>query len=394
VQGAILGLTGWTLVAATLISIASVLAALWLLIRACGRFGYGSRFTACYVALVGLTEPFVLASQKTRYEFLPVLMLALALWLVSRRSVLLGMFVAALAAEVEPAAVVIGCAVFVVIVVESRKLGIPPKKFLPRVVVGVAAATMMYLLLHPDIAATFHAADWKAVSGGRFPVGFVGSYYVRLPRHLVELAVLVAAIVFSLRRGSYRLLLDWPFLCTVTVAFVAALLGWGNVQYFCFISPFVSLFILQVFFAEDRWMWIIAAILIFTLPQYAYRCYYWGVLHPGFTRGDERQLNAAIVRAAALTGKTSEQANVVGDFEVWHAHPDHFVNLDTRVMMDNWLPSADVIVCPQKPLDPLLAPQDNYEVTCAQISRIPFHVVETMDIRGHQMEILVPQRGR
>jgi hypothetical protein len=394
VQGAILSVTGWTLAAGTLISVVFVFAALWLLIRACERFGYSSHFTACYVLLVGLTEPFVFASQKTRYEFLPLFLLALALWLVSRQSVLPAMFVGALAAEVEPTGVVVGCAIFVVIVVQNRKRGLPLGKTLLRVAIGAVAALAIYLLLHSDIVATLHAANWKAASAGRFPGGFVTLYYLKYKRHLPELLVLLVAVAASFARARRGLFVDWPFLCVVTVAVISALLGWGNVPYFCFISPFVCLFLLQVFFSEKNWKWVAAAALLYTLPAYAYRFYYWDVRHPGFTESDERELAAAIVRAAALSGKTSAQASVVGSFEAWYAHPDHFANLDKRTATDSLLGSADVIVCPEKALDPVLAPKDVDEVTCSTVRRIPSRVVEALNVRGHEMEIVVPEHER
>jgi hypothetical protein len=107
VQGALLSLFGWSLPAVTVISTAFVLLSLTFFARTCLYLGYSTSFTFCFIALLGFTEPFVAVSQRGRYEFLCVFMLSLALWLAARKNVALPIFVAALAAEIEPAAIVI-----------------------------------------------------------------------------------------------------------------------------------------------------------------------------------------------------------------------------------------------------------------------------------------------
>jgi hypothetical protein len=187
-----------------------------------------------------------------------------------------------------------------------------------------------------------------------------------------------------------RILLQWPALCSLTVLLISTLLGWGNVPYFCFIIPFLYLFVLQALYAERYWKWILAAALLYSLPQYAYRAYYWTVPHPGLSQRDERAISDAIDRAAATIGKPSSQVSVIANFDLWYAHPDNFVALDTRVITAPMLQIADVIVCFDKPLDPIVAIGKSGEIPCSGLSSIPSKTFETLTLHGYTAEIRIP----
>lgn len=387
VQGAVLNIFGWTLAAGTMISIIFVVAALVLIADMCRRLGYSSRFTLCLIALLGLTEPFVSTSQKTRYEFLPLFFLSLALWLVARNFITLSAFVAALAVEIEPAAIVIPFAVAVVILVQGRRNRTIPYR-IPRILIGAALALGCYFILHPNIISIFRSAQWNQIAQGTFPGGFVTAYYFRSRRHLLDLGLLLAAIIVAIRSRRW-LLTDWPALAILSIFGISALLQWGNVVYFSFISPFICLFVMQAFFSDRYWKWIFAAILLATVPQYAYRYYFWATRSAGFSQQDEGRVAAAIDQASIQIGKLPSQVNIVGNYNLWYAHPKHFLNLDSRIITPTILKRADIFLCFDHPLDPLLPASQNHEIPCSGIADIS-RPIETIVLHGYRLQVRVP----
>jgi hypothetical protein len=387
IQGAILNIFGWTLAASTMISIVFVVAALVLIADMCRQLGYSSRFTLCFIALLGLSEPFVSTSQKTRYEFVPVFFLALALWLVARNFITMGTFVAAMAAEIEPAAVVIPLAVITVILIQGRRDRTVQQR-IPRILLGSIAALGFYFLLHPNIISIFRSARWGKISNGTYPGGFVAEYYFHFKRHLLDLALLVAALVVAIR-SKRHLLTEWPAFAILTILVASALLRWGNSVYFSFASPFLCLFIMRSLFSERYWKWIFAAILLATVPQYAYRYHYWSVRSAGFSQQDQLRVASAIDRASAQIGKSPAQVHILGNFNLWYAHPDHFVNLDRRIVTPAVFHDADMLLCFDKLLDPILAPANNFEIPCSSLNSFT-KPIEQMTIRGHELQIRIP----
>lgn len=389
VQGILLGLFGWSYVAAVGISIAFVVLGLLLFANACRRFGYGINFTCCAVALLGLTESFVSASQKARGEFLSVFLLCLALWLGSRSNIVFSMFVAALAAEVQPAAIVIPIAIFVMLVLRNR-LGQRTGWFLLQAAAGTAAAAAIYFLLHPHILTTVRSAPWGNLRNGTFPGGFVGAYYFVTRRHLPELALLLSAVGTRLLVGKRDLLLHWPALCSLTIIIMSVLLHWANPPYFAFLSPFVCLFILEALYSDRYFRWFLAGILVLTLPQYVYRFYYWQSRDAGFSQEDEQRVAGVLDRVAASEGKAPAQLHIVGNYNLWFAHPSNFINLDTRAVNEAMLRNADVLLCFDKPVDPILAPSQITEIPCASLNSVPSKTVAVIPLHGHQVQVRIP----
>ena len=336
VQGAILSCFGWSLSAATLISVTFILLSLALLANTCRHLGYSANFTLCFIALLGFTEPFVAVTQKARYEFLPIFLLSLALWLAVREHIGLSIFVAALAAEVEPAAIVIPFAIGTF--VSSRNVhskSLPTPQLILRILLGATAAATVYFLLHPHVFSLFRSADWRALKNGEMNLwgGFVAAYYAGgtvehaslspalnylvHKRHIPEFALLLASVAVCIFGRKTHLLLQWPALCFVVILLLSSLLRWSNPAYFAFMAPFSSFFVMQTLY-EDRYRnWILGAILLFTLPQYVYRYYFWSSRDAGFSQHDENQINAAITREAALIGKPPQQLHLIGNYSLW-----------------------------------------------------------------------------
>jgi len=396
VQGGVLNLVGWSLGAATSIGIVFVLASVFLLARTSRRLGYSRNFTLCLIALMGFTEPFVAASQRARYEFLAVFMLTLALYLAARNRVVFAVFIGALATEIEPAGVVIGLAIATFLLVENRaskRLSTP--QLLLRIFAGAALALGVYFVLHPDIVSIFRTAHLEKVNAGNEAIfgGFVTTYYLVYARHLPELAVILVAIGLCLTTKRRPLLLQWPVLCAAVVILGSTILQWPQSAYFAFIAPFLGFFVLQVFFTESRRNLILAAILLFTLPQYIHRYKLWSRQPLSFSQRDQLQVDDAITRAAARLNKPANQLNILGDYALWYAHPNRFVSLSKRVVKPApaLLGHADLVLCLDRPLDP--AARTTEEVLCGDLNRADFMTIDQFDFNHHTIQFLIHRDG-
>jgi hypothetical protein len=394
IQGGILSLVGWSLTAATSVSVAFILASLVLLAATSRHLGYSTNFTICYVALMGFTEPFVAAAQRARYEFLPVFLLCLALYLAARNKIALAMFIAALAFEVEPAAIVVGMGIATFLLVSNSRQSrpLPTPRLVLRLLLGTTAAVGIYFLLHPHIISIFQQAHWADADQGHLPVpgGFVAAYYYVYARHIPELAVILVAIAICILKSKRYLFLDWPALCTAVILVLATILRWPNAVYFAFIAPFLGFFVMQVFYTDRRRNWIIAAILLFTLTQYVHRYRLWSLHNPGFSQYDEDQASTAIVRAASTIGKSPEQLNILGDYALWPAHPHLFVNLNKKTISPRTLQQADLILCLDRPFKPTA--QTTQEVLCGDLNPAVYKQTGQMTLNHRQVRLLIPTR--
>ena len=393
IQGVTLNLVGWSLTNAILISIAFTLLSLVLFAQTCSCLGYSGNFTLCYIAFLGFTEPFVAVSQRARYEFLAIFLLSLALWLAARNKPILAIFVAALATEIEPAAIVITCATATFLFssnIRSKAFRMPA--LLLRIFWGAAAAMVVYLLLHPHIVSLFQSADWVSLkqqpASASWPGGFVAAYYIVYRRHLPELVLLFAAIAAFLLPRNRHLLLEWPALCTLVIVVAATILRWANTSYFCFIAPFLCFFILQAFYSDRYRNWILAAILFFTLPQYAWRYRIWSSRHAALSQHDQNEIGAAIARAATAIGKPPEELHLLGNYTVWFAHPHLFVNLNRLIVNPSMLHDADVILCFDEPVNP----PSRQEISCPELNSADYRQIESMALRNNQFRLLRPIR--
>jgi hypothetical protein len=391
VQGTVLNLFGWSLTNAILLSIVFTLLSLVLLAQTCRQLGYSTNFTLCYVALLGFSEPFVSVSQLARYEFLLVFLLALALWLATRNRPVLAVLTAALATEIEPTGIVVALAtVTFLFSLNVRSKATRPSRLLLSILVGVAGALAVYLVLHRDIVSILRTADW--ISFNRRPVawpgGFVTAYYIVFRRHLPELAVVIAAVVMCFLPGKRHLLWEWPALCVGVIVVASSLLRWPNVHYFCLIAPFLCLFVLQVFYADRYRNLILAAIVLFTVPQYAWRYRIWSSHHAAVSKGEQREVSEAIARAALVSGKPPEELRIVGNYWLWFAHPYLFVNLDRLIFTPATLDNADLVLC----FDQHVNPVSRMDISCPELNAADYREVESLTLRSGQVRLLRPAR--
>jgi hypothetical protein len=383
-QGSVLNVVGWSLTHAILISIFFTLCSLALFAQTCRELGFSANFTLCYVALLGFSEPFVAVSQRARYEFLIVFLMAFALWLAARQRPALAVFAAALAAEIEPVGVVVVLAVVTFLFSsEVRGKTLRPLRLILSILGGIAAALVVYFLLHPDIVFVLRSADWVAFKKrpAPWPGGFVAAYYFAYRRHLPELALVLVAVVMSLRPGKRHLLAKWPALCVGVVAVAGSVLRWPNPEYFCLIAPFLCLFVLQVLYVDRYRNLILAAVVLATVPQYAWRYRIWSSRHAAVSPHEQEEVSAAIDRAAAAMGKPTKDVRILGNYTLWFAHPHGFVNLNRLIVTPAVLGDADLVVCFDRPVNP----PSTQDISCPEVQGLE---MESFGVRGGEVRVL------
>jgi hypothetical protein len=384
VQAPVMNAVGWTLRGLQVLNTCFVAAALCLLADVCRRLGKSAHFALCVLAIAGLTEPFVLTAQGTRFEFLSIFLLMLALWCAVRGWVFPAALIACVSVEVEPSAIVVPLGVFIALLrmAETRAERL---RRLPWLSLAVVCAAAVYFALHPHAISTYRNARWASVDASVGTHGFVYQYLFSYKRHLPDSATFLLALYVAARYRRH-LLTEWPALAIAAISVASVLLRWGNPHYFVLLMPEFALFVTGALFDERRWKLIILTVLAITLPQYAYRFYISVRQAPALTAADQRQIGAAIERAAHREGLRTGDASVLGNSNIWFAHPQHFVALDRRVLQPGKTVRADVVVCFEKKLDPTLREMGS-ELKCSEMTGL-LDASEHLIVHGYAMQVI------
>lgn len=382
-QGIVMERIGWQGVYAELLSSVCVSAAVILLADCARRMGRSWQFVVAYVAVVGASEPFVAAAHQTRFEFLTLLLSALALWCGVRNQVFLSAFLAAISMEIQPAACVVFVATAVFLLMPRDGLR-PTTQRVMRVFAGLLCAAPVYLSLHPHIASILRHADVAAVAQhAALPGGFAVGYFADGKRHLLYLLFLLAAVTACLR-WRRALLKQWPFVAVCCSFALSAAMRWDNPRYFALLMPFLGWFIVDAF-AEKNWRIIVAATLAISLPQFLWRAVV-SMRHPDFTIAELHQIDDAVGRVARAIGKQPDEATIRGNAFTWFAHPQHFTALDMRTMGPGEPHTADIVLCFDSRLDPVLGWHGS-DLTCGEVQNLPA-AAETLILHGRTLHVI------
>lgn len=386
-QGIVLERVGWQGVYAEAISCVCVSAAVVLLADFARRMGRSWQFVMAYIAVVGMSEPFVSAAHQARFEFLTLLLTALALWCGARNQVTLSAFLAAVSMEIQPAACVVfaGVAVFLLLPLKGVKATLHQ---CVRILTGLLTALCVYLLFHPHIAATFRHADMAVVAHhAALPGGFVIGYFVDSRRHLLDLLVIIAALILCVRARRV-LFAQAPFVAVCVAVVLSAAMRWDNPRYFALLMPFLGWFLVDAFH-EKNWALIIAAALAFSLPQYAWRAAV-SFRNPDLTIAEQQRIRDAVTRVASTMGKQPDEVTIRGNIFAWFAHPQHFTALDVRTVASEGRHTADIVLCFDTKLDPVLG-WSATDLTCDEVRDLP-PAAETLVMHGHTLRV-IPSTG-
>ena len=385
VQGVVMDVLGWRVVNFEVLSLIFVSASVFLFGDAARRMGRSPSFIVAYVTVMGVAEQFAFAAEQARYEFLTLLLFALGMWFGTRRTIVLGAFLSALCMEIQPAGCLAfaGTAIFLLLLDRDHAA---MKQRALRIALGALCAVPVYLLLHPHIIVLAHQMARGGPPQGRAG-GFLVGYFLESKRHLVELPFLLAAGIAALRSRRY-VLREWAAIAVGAAIIISALLRWDNPRYFAMLMPFLAWFIVDAF-GEARWKSITAVACLIFLPQYAYRVVA-SMREPDFTSAEQDQVTAALDRFAAHVGKQPQDLQVRGQVGLWFAHPQNFIAFDLRTLLPGGHHYADVVLCFDQKLDPVLK-EDSSEVVCSEVKGLP-SAVETLDLHGRALHV-VPAAG-
>jgi hypothetical protein len=317
VQCAALAPFNWSLVAASVLSLAGVVLSMaaifaFLVGEGFGRFGA----VTCCLALAA-TEPFVAMANQSKYEYVTFLLAVCGLLLAARRHLLLAGLISVLAIEVQPIGIM---APIYLISYEASRM-IQTRRFrvefdrVAKLVLGGVLGIAVYFILHPHILALLttpsNSAGWNL---GK--IHFLYGYFfeTRLYRHLPELAVFSACLLVHIWRRDY---MQWPFpiIASLATLFVGFFLRHHNSFYvpFWYFPSFLLVF--QTINVAWRAVALPALVLVVFVPQYAV----------AYVEGHKyaRQSELQVVRSAiGSRGTDLSRAHIFGDFIFWPVFKD------------------------------------------------------------------------
>ena len=353
----------------------------WMLLR---RLGHSDSFVLTFLVIAGLSEPFLSTANKFRYEYFSFALLSSGLLLAAYRKPFLGILIAALAVEVQPAALV-GIIPVIVLSCYMNRLTIG---LLVRLAAGLSLAGTVYVCLHQKALHLGYQLQHSNLSRSVWSGGFFASYFINRHRHLPELIVFVIAGIFYWRkRGdiSSHYLGVSAFLMSI----FSLLMPHGNASYMIFLYPFLVAMALSVPYLERKAVVIIALACTYALSQYVALAYM--NRNQGFRSRDIRQVASLIQDSARQLDIKDDNLRIYGDYGLWFAHP-HFYRAAAQTTISN-IKDADLYLC----FDHLaqgspVIPQSMFY--CPDIRRlISLRLVSTAMVRGNELYIYSKQKA-
>jgi hypothetical protein len=345
------------------------------------RLGYSSRFIVTFVALAGLSEPFVSTAEKFRYEYLSLLLISAGLLALAYRRAALGFFLVAIAIEVEPMAGlgIVPAAVLAFSIYKDRRYVIG------RMIAAGAAATTICLCLHPNIKDLFlaHTRNGDLAIAG----GFFRAYFVERHRHLPEL-VFYAATGSLYWRNRHSIPSHYLGVSAALLTVASLLAPHGNAAYMIFSIPFLVGMALVAVKAERYPVQIVVLVLAYLLPQYGALVYMNRGL--GYRRQDIQQVSAAIDNASRQIGVTGNNLRVYGDYGLWFAQPHLYRGASSNTL--RYADQANLFVCYEHPLatNGMVADHSFY---CPDLRQhFPLILISTTLVRGNTLYLYAKRR--
>ena len=387
-QASILSHAGWMPFPAMFFSTALVLAGLFFWSRFLTQEGLSQKQSAAIILALGLTEPFVGMAERFRFEPFSFLLMALAFWLASLRgrqftlltcSLCLGL----LALETEPAALLIFPGL---LLYQLRSRQAEPVKVLYAATLAVLFFAMVYAYLHPDILTILQQTNWHRGNTQRQAGGFLRAYFLDRKRHLPELALILFAAwaYLSKRKQAPPLVRRMAEITGFTCVF-SFLMNWPTPAYMIFFFPFFM--VVAHWVLHSRPVWLLPAItMLLMLPQYAALAVI--NYHQGWRSDDIRQVAQAIQHSERLAGLDDSKIQIMGDYSLWFAHPQHYRALSRTT--SGLVSGEQLFLCFDLPLRPL-AMVDPIALYCPDLkAQIAVRELEKIEVRGHRLLLLAP----
>jgi hypothetical protein len=382
VQYALLSHLGWQQWPMAVIASSFVVVSLamwWLQLR---RLGYGQSFILTFLIVAGLSEPFLSTANKFRYEYFSFALLSLGLLLTAYRKPFLGIFVGALAVEVQPAALV-GIIPVIVLSCYMEELTVG---LFARLASGLLLAGAVYLYLHPKVLSLWYRLQQSGLSNSVCDGGFFASYFFYHRRHIPELITFViAGIFYWRRRGDINS--HYLGVSAIVVSVFSILMPHGNASYIIFLYPFLVATALSACDLK-RWASIIIVVAcIYAVSQYAALSYL--NRNQGYRSQDVRQVADMIKDAERQLDLRDDDLRLYGDYGLWFAHP-HFYRGAALSTISN-IQDSDLYLCFEHPIQSF-PPMQKSMFYCPDIKRlVPLRLVSTMRVRGSDLYLYCKQ---
>lgn len=373
---------GWHQRPMELLSALCVVLSLYIWSLKLKKLGYGNRFVLSFVLIAGISEPFLATAEKMRYEYLSLLLISLGLLLLAHRRFAVGMFIVALAFEIEPMAI-LG---MIPATVLAYSMNADRFSVTRRIVVGAVPAWVICLCLHPEILHIHLLLAHAPANDIKMTGGIFRAYFLSRLRHLPELVVFAVAGWIYWRRhhsfGSYYLGIS----AAVLVA-VAALVPHGNVAYFIFVYPFLLGVALVAFQAERRALWIVILAVVYLVPQYVWLSYTNRGM--GYRTKDIRQASQAIDGAEHAIGVADSDVRIYGDYGLWFAHPRFYRAASESTLTE--IKDANLYLCYERPIEHGGMAATN-TLFCPEIRQnVSLKLISTTVVRGNRLYLYAKQ---
>jgi hypothetical protein len=383
VQFALLSHVGWqqwpTAVIASSFVVFS-LAMWWIQLR---RLGYSDSFVSAFLIIAGLSEPFLSAANKFRYEYFSFALLSSGLLVVAYRKPVLGILVAALSVEVQPAAVIgLIPAIVLLYSMNRRTIGL-----IVRLACGLLLAVAAYFSLHPGILHLSHTWRHSELSSVVWSGGFFSSFFFQRHRHLPELTIFLVAGVHYWRKRS-EISSHYLGISALAMSIFSLIMPHGNPSYMIFLYPFLIAMALSVVKVERQLKAVTILACAYAVLQYAPLIYMNRNL--GYRLQDIDQVAALIRDAERQLAIRDDDLRIYGDYALWFAHPHFYRAAAQTTILD--AKDADLYLCFDHPLQGAL-PISEGMFLCPDIKRVvPLRLLSTAMVRGSELNLYCKQR--
>lgn len=385
IQGALLNPADWMPVPAMLLSTAVVLCGLWMWYLFLYSSGFSKeRSVACVLAL-GISEPFVGMADRFRYEPYAFLLLATTFWLISKGHTRPALILSLLALEIEPAAGM----VFLSVCLLLNRSGTSWRRLFADLGIAGFCFLAIYGILHPHLFATLRTTDWHRGAAQREEGGFLHAYFVDRKRHLLELALLASCAIFyarHFRQAPLIVVRMAEIVCLVSLCSFA--MRWPTPAYMIFWYP-PAFVVVSWCLATAGWpAWGLPLLMAgFMLPQYA--ALVWINREEGYRPADLKAVHAAILLQEQRAGLDDQTTQIMGDYSLWFAHPEHYRGLARTTM--RFLDQEDLFLCFDQPLrqPEMVDPIVRY---CGDVRQnVRVRELGKLEVRGHLLHILAAE---
>jgi hypothetical protein len=357
------------------------LALWWLQLR---HLGHNAAFLSTFLIVAGLSEPFLSTANKFRYEYFSFALLSFGLLMAAYQKPLLGILVAGLAVEVQPAALV---GVIPVIVLSCCTDGLSLSLFL-RLALGLLLAGGVYFCLHPQVLHLATSLHHSELAPHFWSGGFFVSYFLSRRRHISELIVFVIAGIFYWRKRNN---MDSHYLgiSAIAMSIFSLVMPHGNPSYMIFLYPPLIAAALNAIDVQRRMTVIIVLVCAYVLPQYAVLAYM--NRNQGYRPQDIRQVADLIQGAASQLSIKNEDIKIYGDYGLWFAHP-HFYRAASQFTISN-VRDADIYLCYDRPIPGVpVIPESMFH--CPDIGRlVSLRLISTATVRGNRLYLYGKQNA-